>query len=71
MYSVVPILQQKEYKYIPELLIAIFKKRKTTPGHVTQKLVLAENDPRRIATNIALQPKPTKEDLLEKHQSRF
>lgn len=40
-----PILQPKEYKYIPELLVAIFEKRKTTLGHVTQKLALAADDP--------------------------
>lgn len=71
MYCVVPILEPKEYNYIPELLVAIFEKRKATPGHVTQKLTLAADDPRRIATNIALQHKPSKEELMERHFSRF
>ena len=49
----------------------VFKKRKMTPGHVTQKLQLAADDPRRIAPNIALQPKSSLEELLAGHKSRF
>ena len=64
VYSVVPILQPKKCIYIAELVVAVFEKRKATPGHVTQKLNLAANDPQQIATNIALEPRPSKEELL-------
>ena len=67
----VAILEPKEYKYTPELIVAIFKKRKTTPGNVTQRLGLAPDDPRNIARNIAVVPQPPMEELLRRQQTRF
>ncbi|XP_028418401.1 uncharacterized protein LOC114543734 [Dendronephthya gigantea] len=67
----VAVLEPKEYKYLPELITAIFEKRRTTPGHVTQKLGLAPDDPRNIARNIAVVPQPPMEELLRQHKTRF
>lgn len=67
----VAVLEPKEYNYMPELIVAIFETRKTTPGHVTQRLGLAPDDPRNIAKNIAVVPQPPMEELLRRHQTRF
>lgn len=65
------MLQPKEYKYIPDLIVKIFQKRMNVPGPITQKLALPPSDPRNIAPNIAPTPRPPMEQLLESHRSRF
>ena len=56
---------------MPELIAAIFEKRKTTPGNVTQRLGLGPDDPRNIAKNIAVVPQPPMNELLRRYQTRF
>ena len=67
----VAVLQPKEYSYILELLVKIFKKRIEVPGPVTQVLRRSEDDPRNIAPRIASAPKPTIQEAMKSHQSRF
>ena len=55
---------------MPELIVAIFEKRKTTPDNVTQRLGLDPDDPQNIAKNIAVVPRPPMEELL-RHQTIF
>ena len=65
------VLEPKGYTHIPELLVNVFKKRVDVPGPVTQKLRRSEHDPRNIAQNIAEVPRPTLQEAIQGHQSRF
>ena len=56
---------------MPELIVPIFEKHKTTPGNVSQRLGLDPDDPRNIAKNIAVVSQPPMEELLRRHQTRF
>ena len=56
---------------MPELIVVIFEKRKITPDNVTQRLGLDPDDPRNIAKNIAVVSRPSMEELLRRHQTRF
>ena len=67
----VNILEPKAYAYIPELLVNIFRKRQTIPGSITQRLTRSDDDPRNIARNIAPTPRPSIEEALDAHKSRF
>jgi hypothetical protein len=64
------VLQPKEYSYIPSLIVKIFGEQMKT-GSVNQKLVRIEEDPRNIAPNIAVVPRPSIQHLLQAHKSRF
>ena len=66
----VAVLQPKEYSYIPELLVKIFK-RIEVPGLVTQVLRISDNDPHNIAPCMASAPKPTIQEAMKSNQSRF
>ena len=67
----VDILEPKEYSYIPELLVKVFKKRVDVPGPVTQNLRRSEDDPRNKAQNTAEVPRPTLQEAIQTNQSRF
>ncbi|XP_041457676.1 uncharacterized protein LOC121409949 [Lytechinus variegatus] len=70
-YVVVPVPEPKSYAYMPDLITAIYSKRATTPGHISQHVSMAEDDPRRVHPTISMKrPEPT-EELVVKHQSRF
>ena len=70
-----PVLKPKEYKYVPNLLLKIFQKRASVPGHVDQRLGMSDtysdDDPRKISSTIAAIPRPSMEQLLQEHQSRY
>ena len=66
----VTILKPKEYKYIPALIAKVFEKHVKT-GSVNWRIVRCSDDPRNIAENIAINPRPTIEHLIQTHQSRF
>ena len=70
-WCAVKVLQQKEYLYIPNLLVKIFEKRASTEGGVSQKIVMLQEDPRHIAPNISTIPPPSVQALVESHKSRF
>ena len=55
----VAVLEGKEYKYIPELLVKVFMKRSTATEPVNQRLTMVDDDPRNICPNIATTPRPT------------
>jgi hypothetical protein len=66
----VTILKTKEYKYIPALIAKVFEKHVKT-GSVNRRIVRSSDDPRNIAENIAINPRPTIAHLIQTHQSRF
>ena len=66
-----PVLKPKEYRYIPNLLLKIFQKRASVPGPVDQRLGMSDDDPRKISSTIAVVARPSMEQLLKEHQSRF
>ena len=66
-----PVLKPKEYKYIPNLILKIFQKRASVPGPVDQRLGMSDDDPRKISSTIAVVPRPSMEQLLKEHQSRY
>lgn len=66
----VTILKPKEYKYIPDLICKIFELQ-VEKGSVNQKIQRSAQDPRNIAQNIAVTPRPSIENLLSAHKSRF
>ena len=66
-----PVLKPKEYSYLPELIIKIFKRRADVPGPITQRLGISENDPRAIVRSIAPVQRPPMEQILESRKSRF
>jgi hypothetical protein len=67
----VAVLEPKQYKYLPDLLVKIFLKRRNVPGRVSQRLSMDPDDPKIICPNIAIVPPPTVEELLQSHKSRF
>ena len=67
----VALLKPKAYSYIPDLLVQIFQTRTSVPGQVDQRIVRSAEDPRNIAPNIAIIPRPTVQQLLSEHKSRF
>ena len=69
-WCAVKVLQQKEYLYIPNLLVKIFEKRASTEG-VSQKIVMLQEDLRYIAPNISTIPPPSVQALVESNKSRF
>ena len=69
-WRAVTVLKPKEYTYIPLLIQKIFEKQ-VSAGSVNQKVVRGENDPRNIAPNIAIVPRPSIQHLLDTHKSRF
>ncbi|XP_071484497.1 uncharacterized protein [Diadema antillarum] len=70
-HVVVPVPEPKSYAYMPELLTAIYSKRATTPGHISQHVSMAEDDPRRVHPTIAMREAEPTEELVAKHKSRF
>jgi hypothetical protein len=70
-WSAVKVLKPKMYQYIPDLIKKIFGKRASTDGGVNKKIVMLEDDPRRIASNISAIPPPSVQSLVESHKSRF
>jgi hypothetical protein len=60
----------KEYNYIPSLIVKIFNEQLKT-GTVNKKQVRSAEDPRNVAPNIAVEPRPHMKELLEKLKSRF
>ncbi|CAB3991833.1 Hypothetical predicted protein [Paramuricea clavata] len=66
----VTVLQPKDYGYIPTLIVKIFEEQLKT-GNVNRKIVRGADDPRNIAANIAVMPRPSIEHLVQVHKSRF
>lgn len=60
----------KPYKYLPALMAAIFNVRLDVSS-INKKRTMQENDPRRIAPNLAAVPKPERSVLVEKYKNRF
>ena len=67
----VAILESKQYNYVPHLLVQIFLKRRSVPGPVNQRHTMDVDNPRRIASNIAIVPPPPADELVKLHKSRF
>ena len=65
------VLKPKEYRYIKELMMLVFHKRATTEGTIDRRIGLIQEDPRRIARNIAPIPPPSVQSLVDAHKSRF
>ena len=57
--------------YIEDLLTAVYVKRATTPGPMSQHVSMAEDDPRRVHPTIAMKPAESTETLVAQHKSRF
>ena len=57
------VKQEKDYSYIPFLLTSIMKARAEDKKKVSRPVPLAENDPRKIAKNIAKLPAPNSKQL--------
>ena len=70
-WTPVPIPEPKTYAYIPELMELIYAKVRSVEGPVDQPLGLAPEDPRNIAQNRFVTPRPNMEELLTTHKSRF
>ena len=70
-HTVVPVLEPKSYAYIEDLLTAVYVKRATTPGPMSQHVSMAEDDPRRVHPTIAMKPAESTETLVAQHKSRF
>lgn len=61
----------KDFGYLPDLMRKIFLARQENEGHLSQRVVLTEDDPQNIRTNIATVPRPRGDLLLAEYRSRF
>jgi len=62
---------KEEYSHIPSLVSDIFSLYGTSSTRLSDKVVMAETDPRRIAKSSAPLPAPTIEELVTKQKSRL
>ncbi|XP_071827646.1 uncharacterized protein [Apostichopus japonicus] len=70
-FSAQPLMEQKSYGYLPELMGLIFLQRANTTGPLNQQVPMKENDPKRIHPRISLLPRPPIQELIKCHKSRF
>lgn len=61
----------KDFGYLPDLMRKIFLARQENEGHLSQRVVLTEDDPQNIRTNIATVPRTRGDLLLAEYRSRF
>ncbi|PIK44475.1 hypothetical protein BSL78_18647 [Apostichopus japonicus] len=70
-WTCVPVMQKKTFKYIPELMKDVFRRRLIDNKSQRSHVVLAEDDPRRISGTIRPNQPPSVHQLLENHKSRM
>ncbi|PIK62610.1 hypothetical protein BSL78_00506 [Apostichopus japonicus] len=63
--------KKKTFKYIPELMKDVFRRRLIDNKSQRSHVVLAEDDPRRISGTIRPNQPPSVHQLLENHKSRM
>ena len=70
-WDVTPLKSNKTYKYIPELIQAVFEERMVSVSSMKRPMTLPENHPANIQHTIAhLQPDNTT-DIIKNKKSRF
>ena len=70
-WDVTPLKSNKTYKYIPELIQAVFEERTVSISSMKRAITLPENHPTKIQHTIAhLQPDNTI-DIVKNKKSRF
>ena len=70
-WDVTPVKTRKEYKYIPELIAAIFQAHKESDNSLKSKKRLREDHPVHIQHTIAHRPPDHTADIATKKRSRF
>ena len=70
-WNVKIVKQAKDYGYIWMLLARIFRLRMEDNDNMQRIVPMENDDPRRIASTIAVVPAPTSRELFVQHSSRF
>lgn len=70
-WTVRPVMENKPYAYIPEILRQVFRKRMQDKQPQQRQAVLSEDDPRRLSSTIYPVPPPSVDELLLSHQPRM
>ena len=70
-YSVVPVKVEKQYSYVPNLLVKVLKERLSVFRGQPKRTGLLPDYPARICNTIVVAPKPSKANLIKRHRSRF
>ena len=70
-WDVTPVKTKKEYKYIPELIAAIFRTCKESDYGLQSRRLLREDNPVHIQHTIAHCPPDHTVDIVAKKRSKF
>lgn len=70
-WTCVPVMEKNSYKYIPQLMKDIFRRRLDDDNSQLGRVVLAEDDPRHISGTIRPSQPPSVLQLLASHHSRM
>ncbi|XP_071845521.1 uncharacterized protein [Apostichopus japonicus] len=68
-WTCVPVMEKNSYKYIPQLMKDIFRRRLHDDNSQLGRVVLAEDDPRHISGTIRQSQPPSVLQLLASHHS--
>ena len=70
-WSTAPLKAPKTYSYIDTLITNVITEREATGRRLDAPARVEPQDPKRIRPNIAKEPRPTKQTLIERHKTRF
>ena len=70
-WSTSPVKVAKMYAYIDDLLLHVVNKRDMSKGRLDAPTKTDAKDPRHIRRNLAKVPHPPRDELIERHKSRF
>lgn len=70
-WSVTTCKEPKQYSYVPEMMRKIILKRLDDAIGMNQKMVLEQDDPRRVSSHLAPIPPPPTQQIVHEQRSRF
>ena len=70
-WDATPVKDTKHYKYIPELIVAIFEKRKKSADNLKRTICLPDHHPVNIQSTIVHTQPTVTSDLVKNKRSRF
>ncbi|XP_065941156.1 uncharacterized protein [Magallana gigas] len=70
-WSVTTCKEPKQYSYVPEMMRKIILKRLDDAIGMNQKMVIEQDDPRRVSSHLAPIPPPPTQQIVHEQRSRF
>lgn len=70
-WSVTTCKEPKQYSYVTEMMRKIILKRLDDAIGMNQKMVLEQDDPRRVSSHLAPIPPPPTQQIVHEQRSRF